>query len=116
MSCFIYHNNLELYHITTMDLCDMIITLLILLHITNFERITNITSIRSAYYVLLSDVILHVKCTILLLMLWKSRPSHLLLGLYEYFCNMKQLIAFNKIVSLPKFGHMMYIFINIVIN
>ena len=31
---FIYHDNCLLYHITIMDLCDTIITLSILLHIT----------------------------------------------------------------------------------
>ena len=33
MSCFIYPDNHQLYHIMIMDLCNMIITLSILLHI-----------------------------------------------------------------------------------
>ena len=34
MSGFIHHDNCQLYHITIIDLCDMIITLSILLHTT----------------------------------------------------------------------------------
>ena len=35
MSGFIYHTNCWLDHIMIMDLCNMIITLLILFHVTN---------------------------------------------------------------------------------
>ena len=40
MSCFIYHDNHQLYHITIMDLCDTIITLSILLHITSSYKLS----------------------------------------------------------------------------
>ena len=35
MSSFVYHDNHKLYHITIMDLCDTIILISILLHITS---------------------------------------------------------------------------------
>ena len=35
----VYHDNHKYYHITIMDLCDTIITLLMLLHITNTDEV-----------------------------------------------------------------------------
>ena len=37
MSSFVYYDNHKLYHITIMDLCDTIITISILLHITKHQ-------------------------------------------------------------------------------